>query len=436
MSRTQPVACLTSLLVIAVASAGCESPPGGEAAQDANVAPRTTIEDSAGVQVVENPRPEAGSRLGWRVGIEPAVSIGTARGDDDFQFHRVDDALRLPDGRIVVANAGSHQLLIFNATGDYLEAWGQRGQGPGDFGGNWGSDGLVWSLFWIERWQGDSLAVCHGAGQTSGNVFSVWDHQGNHGRTVRLDRVSDITRCRDLTASGAILGSRRVDTRASPAPEKGMSRDHQDFVLLAGDGSRLAALGRHPGAEIFWYFEDHFGDGTGMGLYDPPFQKTLRWAAWGEFVVLAPTDRYELRAYRSDGSLARIVRRENRVRSPTQADVESYRESWMPTGEAAARLMDRYNATVDAFPLPESFPAFMAIEVDAPGYLWVREYNRPEDGDRALWTVFDPDGVVQGFIETPPGLVIYEIGEDYILGKAEDELGVEYVQLWGLDRGG
>ena len=48
--------------------------------------------------------------------------------------------------------------------------------------------------------------------------------------------------------------------------------------------------------------------------------------------------------------------------------------------------------------------------------------------------MFDPDGIVQGFVETPPDLVIYEIGEDYIVGKVRDELRVEYVQLWELTR--
>jgi len=48
--------------------------------------------------------------------------------------------------------------------------------------------------------------------------------------------------------------------------------------------------------------------------------------------------------------------------------------------------------------------------------------------------VFDSKGFVQGFVETPSGLVIHQIGEDFILGRVLDELGVEYVQLWGLDR--
>ena len=39
-------------------------------------------------------------------------------------------------------------------------------------------------------------------------------------------------------------------------------------------------------------------------------------------------------------------------------------------------------------------------------------------------------------METAEGLEIYEIGEDYILRRATDELGVEFVQVWPLDRSG
>ena len=88
---------------------------------------------------------------------------------------------------------------------------------------------------------------------------------------------------------------------------------------------------------------------------------------------------------------------------------------------------------LDALSVPPSFPAFSTIEVDALGYRWVREYNLP-GAEGALWTVFDPDGIVQGFVETPPDLVIYEIGEDYIVGKVRDELRIEYVQLRELTR--
>ena len=87
-------------------------------------------------------------------------------------------------------------------------------------------------------------------------------------------------------------------------------------------------------------------------------------------------------------------------------------------------------------PLVDSYPAFEEIVTDLAGYLWVREYRMFDmfgEGD-VVWTVFDPEGRIEGLVETPVGLEVFEIGEDYVLGVVEDELGVEYVQLWALDR--
>ena len=87
--------------------------------------------------------------------------------------------------------------------------------------------------------------------------------------------------------------------------------------------------------------------------------------------------------------------------------------------------------------IAESFPAFSRIMGDAAGCLWVREYDFPlEERPAPLWTVFDPEGRVPGFLETPAGLEIREIGEDYILGRKVDELGVESIRLWRLERSG
>lgn len=62
------------------------------------------------------------------------------------------------------------------------------------------------------------------------------------------------------------------------------------------------------------------------------------------------------------------------------------------------------------------------------------EYRMFGEGP-AVWTVFDPGGRIQGLVETPPGLDVLEIGADYVLGRVTDELGVEYVHVWALDRG-
>ena len=103
--------------------------------------------DSAGITIVESRRPESGSRLGWAVGDEPALSIGTMEATAAYQLYRVADATRLADGRVVVANGGSNELLVFDANGGYLDAWGGQGEGPGEFT----------SLSLVAPWPGDSL---------------------------------------------------------------------------------------------------------------------------------------------------------------------------------------------------------------------------------------------------------------------------------------
>lgn len=86
-------------------------------------------------------------------------------------------------------------------------------------------------------------------------------------------------------------------------------------------------------------------------------------------------------------------------------------------------------------PVAGRFPAFESIITDALDHLWVEEYEFPgEERPSSLWTVFDAEGQVLGFVETPDVLAILEIGEDYILTWKRDDLDVEYVQLWPLDR--
>ncbi len=72
---------------------------------------------------------------------------------------------------------------------------------------------------------------------------------------------------------------------------------------------------------------------------------------------------------------------------------------------------------------------------DAVSHIWVAEYEfSEEERPPRLWTVFNPEGQVLGYVETPEGLWIHEIGEDYILGTTWDALQVEYIQVWPLER--
>lgn len=389
--------------IVAVLAAGCGS--------DGDVVrglPSTT-RDSAGVTIVENARPAPGSRLDWRVADVPAVSIGTQEGDESDMLFLVSDATRLADGRIVVANAGSSELRIFSADGRYLAAWGGQGEGPGEFSG--------YTPDKVSRWPGDSIA---GEDMFSAQLH-VFDGDGNHGRTVTLpDGYHSLL---GVMPDGTVLV--KPSTVFGLAFGAGpLARSDQDFAFLLPSGEVSASLGPQPGEE--WFVS------TSAPAATPhPFGRSTIAAVWGDLAIVSPTDRYELRAYTSDGTLARIVRRDHELTRPTQADVDAWIEGRL--AELPEERRERYQAQTGMMTPVEFFPAFGDVKSDPAGYLWVQEYNLPGQ-DQNLWTVFDPSGRVLGQVDLPADLDVYEIGVDYVLGAYRDELSVERVQLWPLNR--
>ena len=201
-----------------------------------------------------------------------------------------------------------------------------------------------------------------------------------------------------------------------------------------GEGLLSASLGQHPDEEII-YTTDSRGNRASAEI---AYGRRLVTGLWGDLVVISPTSRYEIRAHRADGTPERLVRREHVPRVPTEADRDPYVEDQMVrilAGNVPEPLAVEFRRVFGSVPLAMFFPAFSSVMGDATGHLWVEEYEFPrEDRLGVLWTVFDPTGQVLGFVETPEGLEILEIGEDYILGKTEDEFEVEYVQVWPLER--
>lgn len=418
-----------------VAVGACEPRANTEASTSgATGAPQHEIHDSAGIRIVQNRAPAPGSRLGWVVGDAPVVSIGTRDASEAFQFHRVGDATRLADGRIVVANGGSNELLVFDADGNHLGAWAGEGDGPGEF----------WDLSTVRPWPGDSLI----AGDDLQGRASIFDLAGAHGRTMSLRGPPDPA-TREMAAAGQapeaeigsvephivlrVLPDGTLLTRTPRGYAQGFHRWESPYALMDAEGATRASLGNYLGIETFSaFYQQADGNYAVIPLWHP-FGKTTVTTAWGDLAAIGDTETYEIRAYRSDGSLARIVRRNHDARIPTQAEQdEAFRNRFAGLSEEDREPRMEVAATV---PLVESFPAYSRLRGDALGNLWVGEFKLPEASyEGALWTVFDAEGRVLGFVETPGGLSIFEIGEDYVLGSTTDEVDVEYVQVWELGR--
>jgi len=111
---TTTVSGTTATLLLNLCAVGC-----GDASNTPEDGLRVEIDDSAGVTIVENDPAATDSRLPWQLGEQPSVSIGSVDSGEPDELFAVRDAMRLANGRIVVANLGSSELRVFNADGSH-----------------------------------------------------------------------------------------------------------------------------------------------------------------------------------------------------------------------------------------------------------------------------------------------------------------------------
>src|SRR5688572_2660157 len=69
----------------------------------------------------------------WSVSTQPTVRIGEVDASEAYMFSQVASAVRLSDGRIVVANGASNEVRVYDAKGKHTTTLGRTGAGPGEF---------------------------------------------------------------------------------------------------------------------------------------------------------------------------------------------------------------------------------------------------------------------------------------------------------------
>ena len=383
-----------------------------------NSAPSLVVRDSAGIRIVENASPVWGGDPGWR--IDPIrVTIGSAGDAPGQQLHRVTGAVRLRDGRIVIANSASSELGLYGSDGSYLGSVGGSGEGPGDFR----------SLGWL--------------GQSSQDSLLTWD--------LRLNRVAVFTGAgeyvRDYLVSlplpeavtgGVALGSldagRIVFSRGgsfAPVEGSGVQRQPLSAWVVSAAGEVEREFGPFPGESV----NLRAGQRPGMIIRTPvPFGAATLIAAGTDRIYVTDNGRYDIHVYAPDGHLQQIVRRPHELLAllpeDIAADLEARLESLPPVEEIRAGS----RASYEAVPKPQFMPAVRSLMVDREGCLWV-EASRHMHEPLATWSVFDRDGLWLGDLALAAGLEPLEIGWDYLLLRRQDDLSVESVLVIPLRRG-
>lgn len=381
---------------------------------DAVEAPTAEIQDSAGVRVVVNPPPSPDTDPTWTVVGEPEVEIGVLDGDPEYQLFRVSGAVVMSDGRIVVANRGAHDLRMFDAGGGHLWTSGREGDGPGEFR----------SVELMDRFGPDSLLVY----DFRQRRFSVFDDAGELARSFQ---VGDEEELRFPRPDGVLEGGRVVVRQgavytagqATTGADRGSSR----LYLAEPTGRVVETLGEFPGAETFVLSTER-----SLSVWNLAFGRGAFVQVGRDRVAVGTNDSYSVRILDAGGAPLHVVRQTREPVPTTEAVFDAYAESQLEGVESESRRTS-IRTMLAEMPRHETFPAYRSLHLDRLGNLWVEEYRRPGD-EQPVWQVFDRDGLLAARVRTPEGLDVLDIGDDYLLGLARDELDVEQLRLHRLVR--
>ncbi len=391
---------LSALTALTALTAGCGREAGGNA---------PITRDSAGVTIVEYAK-RTSDTLPWTIPSQPVVEIGAVEGDEAYQLSSVSSVRRLSDGRIVVANTGTNELRVYDKTGRHLVTMGRKGEGPGEFAG----------LGPVIVGAGDTLLAY------DGNLkrVSLFTPDGVFVRSFSLAFAQGFPQLEGEFADGTFLTTRNF--AFIPGEIDDVVRDSAPVYHFAADGTLLDSVGRWLAQE--WYVHGTRGEAWATSL---PFGRRMMVAVARDGFYVGSSGRYAIEWRDPAGQLRRILRVLDEPIPVSAADWERVKQERMTGVED--RWRPRQERMLSEMPVPSTRPAYGSLVLDTDGNLWVAESVVSSD-DPQGWTVFASDGHMLGTITTPSGLNVRDIGRDYVLGVARDDLDVEHVRMYVLER--
>jgi hypothetical protein len=212
----------------------------------------------------------------------------------------------------------------------------------------------------------------------------------------------------------------------------GFSRRETNYQSAGLDGELVTDFGEFPGSEFFMQVQNLGGGAMSMMARLIPFGKHAMQAVGPDRFFYASGDSWEIQAFDPAGGLRSVIRL---TRSPLPIrgeDLEALLQNEIAESSDPSEAPE-IRARFEEMPVPDAMPAFAGLYPDGLGFLWVEEYRRPGD-EVPVFDILGPDGGLVGRVDLPPGSEILEIGEDYVLTLYRDELEVEYLRLFDLQR--
>jgi hypothetical protein len=376
--------------------------------EDGRLQPTPTGQNKA--TLFAQPRPAE-----WKLDATPRVTIG-GDGSKNTEFLHVRNALRLADGRIIVANNATSELRIFDAKGAYLGAFGRKGQGPGEFA----------YTSWSERF-GDTVIVYDGGLRRISFILFAGP--------PRL--LSEIPVALENTNGESWICGRLSDGRwivcglAMPTPPgKGAYRIPGSVgVVNAKAAGKVEWLAEFPDGDAFVYVPPN--NPNAVSLVVMAFPSAAQVVAGGSVVWFGDgkTDSLAQLSLTSGARKKTVIGPGAPVTKAMvdRAHARDLELARRPRDTAAAMM--RYGTEL----LPRRLPSYESLLIGPRGELWVQR-GAPSRVAPADYVIYSATGVLTARLTVPAGFRVTDVGLDYLAGIHHDDDGVETVRVYSLRR--
>jgi len=319
-----------------------------------------------------------------------------------------------------VVERSSGEFRIFDSTGKAVGRFGRKGSGPGEF------QDLAWA--------GVDRSGFMSAYDASLRRFTRFSNEGTLQEEISL-RSLPVGSVLGQFADGSLLFRARIRLPGEnelEEPSTGLVRDSLGLFLISPDGVSSTPVARLPGGQNV----RAVGNGGVFAMEPAPFGLETVIGVTDTIFYVSTQESWEIRAYRTNGSLLRIARRRAKPEPVTATAREEWQrqrnerlERWRsgPPLPPAVRAVAEYSA------LPDLFPAHGELRVDRLGNVWVENYRTfPRQDPLSTWIVFGPDGAIRATAELPRAQIT-EIGGDRVVGVWTEE-DVPHVRMYRMEK--
>jgi hypothetical protein len=398
--------------------------------------PNVVHRDSGSVKIVENRIPA--DTLAQASQLREAATIGV---DDDNRGGGVyalahtagqmfpgiaHGVIRMPSGEIVVADDYVRELRVFDPRGEYVRSIGRQGEGPGEFRGILSIFRGADTIFVAESGRitlfdvsGAVLRIQTLESQVPTQTSVAGQKYEGAVRPVLIGKLND----------GSLIGvSRRFILDTSPPPGELIQRGNRTFgiVRFQPDGTLIDTLPEIAKNQAYSYSIIISGVGHTFSDFLPYGGGAI--AVHGDHIAYVDARRAEVIERGKDGVIFRKIRVCGAPRPLDNSDIAAFGKIF--AARRAEKDKKMYADIFSRISHPADRPWYQAVLYDDGDRIWVQEFAFDSESKR--WQVFSAEGNWLKTIVTPPGVNIEQVGQNYVLGRQSDSLGVEQVRLYTI----